>query len=360
MGPLAGIKVLEIKGLGPGPYAGMLLADLGAQVVVVERPEAGPLAPPSEQDLFSRGKQRLTLDLKASSDRDALLELVDSADVLIESFRPGVAERLGIGPEVCLKRRAALVYARLTGWGQSGPLAQRAGHDINYLAITGVLSATGTTQTPVVPLNLIGDFAGGSLFMVMGVLAALVDVRASGKGQVIDAAIVDGAAHLMTLVHTLSSLGQWQPARASNLLDGSAPFYRVYATKDHRHVAVGALEPAFFTQLITTLGLPKSDIEGQYDRQRWPEMAARLERAFKQKTRDEWAGVFAGADACVTPVLDYQEAAEHAHNVARANHVSVNGTTQAAPAPRFSRTTPAEPRAPADMATLEEVRAVWS
>ncbi len=361
MGPLAGYKIIEIKGLGPGPYAGMLLADLGADVLVIERPSGGGgLAPPSDSDLFSRGKSHLSLDLKTTSGKTVLLDLVAHADALFESFRPGVAERLGLGPDACLAVNPALVYGRMTGWGQEGPLSQTAGHDINYISLTGVLSAVGPTDRPVPPLNLVGDFAGGSLFLVTGMLAALLEAQKSGKGQVVDAAITDGTAHLMTLMYTLGSVGLWQPQREHNMLDGGAPFYSVYKTRDDRFVAVGALEPQFFAQLIKGTGLSDRFVSRQNDPAVWPELKTALSEVFLGRTRDEWSEIFSLTDACVSPVLDYEEATGHPHNVARATYANVDGVMQPAPAPRFSRTACALPSRPEKVATfLDEKLADW-
>lgn len=349
MGPLAGYRILEIKGIGPGPYAGMLLADLGAEVVVIERPGQLPgLAPPSVVDLFSRGKRNVALDLKTDEGREALLRLVGSADALFEGFRPGVAERLGFGPDVCLGRNPRLVYGRITGWGQDGPLAPMAGHDINYISLTGVLDAIGSPDRPALPLNLVGDFAGGSLFLVIGMLAALLEAHKSGRGQVVDAAITDGTAHLMTMIYTLSRLGLWHTARERNMLDGGAPFYGVYRTKDDRFMSVGALEPQFFSRFAELIGLPEHLSNNQNDPSTWKELKTALSDAFVTKTRDEWTTVFADSDACVAPVLNYTEAPDHPHNAARATYLENTAGVQPSPAPRFSRSrceAPAAPRA---------------
>ena len=361
MGPLSGYKIVELKGIGPGPYAGMLLADLGAEVVVVERlPATVGLAPPASADLFSRGKKSVALDLKSTQGRDVLLKLVENADAIFEGFRPGVVERLGIGPDECLARNRKLVYGRITGWGQSGPLSHSAGHDINYISLTGVLDAIGSGDKPVPPLNLVGDFSGGSLFLVAGMLAAMLEAQKSGEGQVVDAAITDGSAHLMTLFYTLSNLGVWTPQRASNMLDGGTPFYGVYETADARYVSVGALEPKFFAELIQRLELPESMINEQNNPARWSELKSALTHAFKGKTRDEWADLFAGSDACVTPVLNYEEAIDHPHNSARQSYFKVDGVNQPAPAPKFSRSKCAPPHVPhAEGADTNEVLETW-
>lgn len=362
MGPLTGLRILEIQGLGPAPYAGMLLADLGADVLVVERPaDAVSMSLPPEHDLFLRGKRRLKLDLKAPSDLAVLLQLVERSHALIEGFRPGVAERLGFGPDTCLAKNPGLVYGRMTGWGQEGPLADKAGHDLNYIGLTGALAAMGSEEQPMVPLNLLGDFAGGSLFLVVGLLAALHEQQRSGQGQVVDAAIVDGTTHLMTLFHTFSRLGLWQPQRASNLLDGGAPFYRVYPTRDGEFMAVGALEPKFFARVVETLGLPERFLSTQHEKSAWPEMTRCFEEAFVAKTRDEWVAAFDSVDACVTPVLSSEEAPEHAHNTARSSRLEVEGVSQSGIAPRFSRSASACPEpVPPEPIDSKTALAAWS
>ncbi|MFK8053899.1 MAG: CaiB/BaiF CoA transferase family protein [Woeseiaceae bacterium] len=339
MGPLAGIRVLEIRGIGPGPYAGMLLADMGAEVVVVER-SAGTtgITIPAAADVAMRGKQSIAINLKTPEGVATLLTMVEQSDVLFEGFRPGVAEKLGIGPDVCLARNPKLIYGRITGWGQDGPLSQSAGHDINYISLTGSLAAIGGPDKPAVPLNLIGDYAGGSHFLVMGILAALLEVQRSGKGQVIDAAITDGSANLMALFHTLGSLGQWRPDRQSNLLDGGAPFYDVYETADAKHVSLGSLEPQFFAEFVRLAELDPDLFSQQHDVGRWPAQRQALNARFIEKTRDEWAQLFEGSNACVTPVLTHAEAPHHPHNHARQTYLEIGGVTQPAPAPRFSRT----------------------
>lgn len=341
-GPLAGLRVLELAGLGPSPHGAMLLADLGADVVRVDRPAGGALqlvAP--ERDQLLRGRRSVTADLKRDSGRDLVLDLVERADVLIEGFRPGVTERLGIGPADCRARNHRLVYARMTGWGQDGPLAQRAGHDIGYLALTGMLHAIGPAEKPVVPLNLVGDFGGGSMFLVLGIMAALYERERSGTGQVVDAAIVDGTTALSQMVWALRGVGGWNDTRADNLLDGAAPFYDTYACSDGRHVAVGALEPQFYDALLDGLGVDEEELPAQHDRCGWPQLRARFTEVFATGTRDEWAAVFAPTDACVVPVLSAAEATRHPHMVARGTFIEADGVVQAAPAPRFSRT-PAE------------------
>ena len=338
-GPLAGLKVLELAGLGPGPHGAMLLADLGADVVRVDRPGGGGLElVPRAQDQTLRGRRSVTADLKSDEGRELVLSLAAKADVLIEGLRPGVTERLGIGPADCQARNPGLVYARMTGWGQDGPLAQRAGHDIGYLALTGMLHAIGPAEKPAVPLNLVGDFGGGSMFLVLGIMAALHERRTSGLGQVVDAAIVDGTPVLAQMQWAYRGAGVWDDTRQSNLLDGAAPFYDTYTCADGEHVAVGALEPQFFAQLVAGLGLADAGLPHQHDLARWPELRAAFTETFASRTRDEWAKAFVDTDACVVPVLSMAEAAVHPHNVARGTFVEADGVVQPVPAPRFSRT----------------------
>jgi alpha-methylacyl-CoA racemase len=342
-GPLRGLRVVELAGIGPGPFAAMLLADLGADVVRVDRPGPGsPLAVDPSHDLLNRGKRSVTADLKRDRDRELVLALTDRADALIEGFRPGVAERLGVGPEAVLARNPRLVYGRMTGWGQDGPLATSAGHDITYLAVTGALHAIGRAGgPPQVPANLLGDFAGGSLYLVVGLLAALREAGRTGRGQVVDAAITDGAVHLTTLLYGLSAAGRWRDERGVNLLDTGAPFYDVYPARDGGYLAVGALEPQFYAEFIRLLA-PGDDLPGQYDRARWPELRARLATAFATRTREEWAEVFEGTEACVAPVLSLAEAAEHPQLASRGTFERRDGVVQPAAAPRFTGT-PAGP-----------------
>jgi alpha-methylacyl-CoA racemase len=337
-GPLAGVNVLEFAGLGPGPFSAMVLADMGADVLRVQRTGSQPARP---NPVVGRGMRSIELDLKSEAGREAALRLVEKSDVVIEAFRPGVMERLGIGPEPCLARNPRLVYGRMTGWGQHGPLASRAGHDINYIALTGALAAIGTADGgPVPPLNLIGDFGGGGMVLAFGIACALFEATRSGKGQVIDAAMTDGASLLMATTFGQYAAGRWQLERSSNLLDGAAHFYTTYRCADGNWVAVGAIEPQFYACLLERLGLPLSEFEPQHDQGRWPEWKTRLAQVFASRTRDEWCAVMEGADACFTPVLDMQEALEHPHNVARNTFVEVEGVRQPAPAPRFSRTVP--------------------
>lgn len=336
-GPLTGIKVIELAGIGPGPLAGQLLADLGADVISVDRKaEAQDTGRP--KDANRRGKRSIAVNLKAEGASGVILKLCETADILIEGFRPGVAERLGLGPETVHAINPALVYGRLTGWGQTGPLADRAGHDINYISITGALAAIGEKDRPVPPLNLVGDYAGGSLMLVYGVMAALISARATGKGQIVDAAMTDGSAAIMSLIHSLRASGIWQDKREANIIDGGTPFYRCYETADAGFMAVGAIEPQFFAELIRGLGLDESWCARQYDAAGWPEMKAEFERVFATRTREEWTALFEPTDACVSPVLDMSEAPSHPHNAARQTFVEIDGFPQPAPAPRFSGT----------------------
>jgi alpha-methylacyl-CoA racemase len=316
----------------------MLLAELGADVIRVDRPTGGSRLVATDYDVLNRSRPSIAVDLKVPAGRDVVLRLVEQADVLVEGLRPGVTERLGLGPEECLGRNPRLVYARMTGWGQSGPLADRAGHDINYLGLTGALHAIGTAEKPVVPLNIGADFGGGSMFLVVGILAALLERAGSGQGQVVDAAMVDGGSSLVTMIYGMLGTGLWRDRRASNLLDGGAPFYDTYACRDGRHVAVGALEPQFYAAFVDGLGLGGSLPGGQYDVAHWPEHRRLFAEAFATRTRDEWAATFAGTDACVTPVLSLHEAPSHPHLAARGTFVEQDGLPQPAPAPRFSRT----------------------
>ncbi len=338
-GPLQGVAVVELAGLGPAPFCGMVLADLGANVVKIDRIGGGNLPIGSvDHDVLNRGKRSIALDLKHPDAAEVVLRLVGEADALIEGFRPGVAERLGIGPAECLARNPALVYGRMTGWGQDGPMAGMAGHDIDYIALSGALHSIGPRSAPVPPLNLVGDFGGGGMLLAMGVLAAIINARAAGRGQVVDASMVEGSALLMASHHGFVADGWWVPRRESNLLDGAAPFYTTYETSDGRHVAVGALEPQFFAALLDGLGISAEEAGSQNEREGWPEMRELFARRFATRTREEWARHFGGTDACVAPVLSMTEASEHPHNVARGTFVDVAGVTQPAPAPRFSAT----------------------
>ncbi len=345
-GPLAGLKVVELAGIGPGPYAAMLLADMGAEVVRVERPGRQGSSVPPELDVLRRNRRSVVLDLRDPRGVEAVLSLVARADVLLEGFRPGVTERLGIGPDECWAVNPRLVYGRMTGWGQDGPLSAAAGHDIGYIAITGALHAVGRSgEPPVPPVNLVGDFGGGSTFLVMGVLAACWEAARSGRGQVVDAAIVDGATSLTGLLHGMMAGGLWRDQRGANMLDGGVPWYDTYATSDGRWMAVGALEPAFYDELVRLLELEPALMD-RSDPARWPEIRSALGQAFAARTQAEWSELFDGTDACVAPVLSLVEAADHPHLVKRATFVEVGGVVQPAPAPRFSRTTSATPEAP--------------
>jgi alpha-methylacyl-CoA racemase len=337
-GPLTGVRVVELAGIGPGPFAAMLLADLGADVVRVDRPGGTGLAIDPEYDVTNRNKRSVIVDLKAADGPAGVLDLAARADILVEGYRPGVAERLGVGPETCHARNPRLVYGRMTGWGQEGPLARRAGHDIAYLAPTGTLGLIGSPQAPPpAPANLLGDYAGGSLYLVVGVLAALHHARATGVGQVVDAAIVDGAAHLSTMIHGMLAAGGWQDRRGANLLDGGCPYYGTYETADGRYMAVGALEPQFYEEFLDLLGIPEHSA-ARKDIARWNDLREAVTARFKTRTRDEWTAVFEGSDACVAPVLSLREAPHHPHLAARGTFTDHGGITQPAPAPRFSVT----------------------
>ncbi|WP_329168245.1 CoA transferase [Streptomyces sp. NBC_01685] len=338
-GPLTGVRVVELAGIGPGPFAAMLLADLGADVVRVDRPGGSVIGVEPAFDLTNRNKRSVLVDLKSEGGAGQVLDLVERADVLLEGYRPGVAERLGVGPDACLERNPRLVYGRMTGWGQDGPLAERAGHDIGYIALTGTLSMIGRAgEPPTVPANLVGDYAGGSLYLVVGVLAALQHARTpDGTGQVVDAAIVDGAAHLATMIHGMLAAGSWHDRRGTNLLDGGCPFYGSYATSDGEYMAVGALEPRFYEEFTRLLGIG-DEAPDRNDLGRWEELRALVAERFSTRTRAEWTEIFEGTDACVAPVLSLREAPHHPHLAARSTYVEHGGLIQPAPAPRFSAT----------------------
>ena len=361
MGPLDGVRVIEIASLAPAPFGCMILADLGADVLRVDRvrPRADGGGPPPEP--LSRGRRSVGIDLKNSEGVGLLLQLADRADVLVEGFRPGVAERLGFGPQVCAQRNPGLVFARMTGWGQDGPLAATAGHDIDYIAISGALYPLGRAGgRPAPPINLLADFGGGGMLLALGVVAALLERERSGLGQVVDAAMVDGSALLTSFLYGLRAMGAWQDARGTNLLDGGAPFYDTYQAADGGYLAVGALEPQFYAALLKGLGLEGEDLPPQLDPSGWPQLRARFTAVIVTRARDEWAEVFAGTDACVTPVLSFGEVSAHPHMAARDTIITVGGVEQAAPAPRFSRTPadePTPPRAPG--ADLDAVLADW-
>lgn len=335
-GPLVGVKIVEFAGIGPGPFCGMLLADLGADVVRIDRAESVGRGHP---DLANRGKRSIAIDLKKPEGVEAALSLIEKADGLLEGFRPGVMERLGVGPDVALKRNPRLVYGRMTGWGQTGPWSQMAGHDIDYIALTGALHTMGRKdEPPAPPLNLVGDFGGGALYLAFGLLAGIIEARSSGKGQVVDCAMIDGAASLMTMFYNMKAMGIWSAERDSNMLDGGAHFYDTYTCADGKWLAIGAIEPQFHAELVKGLGLP-ADTFGMYmDRAKWPEFSQRIADVVKTKTRDEWMKVFDGTDACVAPVLSMDEAPKHPHNAERLTFVEAFGVTQPNAAPRFSRT----------------------
>ncbi|MCX4717062.1 CoA transferase [Streptomyces virginiae] len=359
-GPLAGVRVVELAGIGPGPFAAMLLADLGADVVRVDRPGGGGLAVDPAYDITNRGKRSVLLDLKSADGPARVLDLVERADVLLEGFRPGVAERLGVGPAECHARNPKLVYGRMTGWGQDGPLAETAGHDIAYIAVTGALGMIGKPgEPPAVPANLVGDYAGGSLYLVIGVLAALHHARATGTGQVVDAAIVDGTAHLTAMIHGMMAAGGWQDRRGANLLDGGCPFYGTYETSDGGYMAVGALEQQFYDTFVELLGI-EDQAPARKDLARWGELREVVAARFRTRTRAQWTAVFEGSDACVAPVLSLREAPEHPHLAARGTFTDLGGIVQPVPAPRFSTTPGALTTGPAQPgAHTESVAADW-
>jgi alpha-methylacyl-CoA racemase len=338
MGPLQGVKVIEFAGIGPGPFCTMLLSDMGAEVVRIDR-KGGRGA--NKFDITSRGRRSLALDLKKPEAVEVALKLIAQSDALLEGFRPGVMEKLGLGPDVCLKRNPKLVYGRMTGWGQSGPLAQAAGHDINYIALIGALHAIGRKgETPVPPLNLVGDFGGGALYLAFGMACALFEARGSGKGQVIDCAMTDGAASLMSMFYGFKAMGMWQDEKGGNLLDGGAHFYDAYETADGKWVSIGSIEPQFYALLLEKTGITDPDFQAQMDRAKWPSLKEKIARVLKSKTRDAWDKVMEGTDVCYAPVLSLAEAPNHPHNKARATFIELDGVVQPAPAPRFSRTKP--------------------
>ncbi len=345
MGPLSGFKVVELQGIGPGPFCGMMLADMGAEVIRVDRavnvPDSAPGAPPL--DVLARGRRSVAVDLKSTEGVETVLKLVENADALLEGFRPGVAERLGIGPDECLARNPKLVYGRMTGWGQEGPYAQMAGHDINYIALAGALAHIGRAgEAPVPPLNLVGDFGGGGMLRAFGLVCGMLEAQRSGKGQVVDAAMVDGAAVLMSMFSGMFASGALTEERGTNLLDTGSHFYDVYETSDAKFVSFGSIEPQFYAELLELSGLgAAADLPRQMDKANWPAMKERLAALVKGKTRDEWCTIMDGSDVCFAPVLTLNEAAKHPHNVQRSTFVEVAGLTQPAPAPRFSRTAPA-------------------
>ncbi|SON61182.1 Acetyl-CoA:oxalate CoA-transferase [Mycobacterium simulans] len=358
VGPLNGLRVVELAGIGPGPHAAMILGDLGADVVRIDRPSASVAGGGgTAKDAMLRNRRVITADLKSGQGRDLVLKLVAKADVLIEGYRPGVIERLGLGPEDCAKVNARLIYARMTGWGQTGPRSQQAGHDINYISLNGILHAIGrVNERPVPPLNLVGDFGGGSMFLLVGILSALWERQRSGKGQVVDAAMVDGSSVLVQMMWAMRATGMWTDVRGTNMLDGGAPYYDTYECADGRYVAVGAIEPQFYAAMLAGLGLDAADLPAQNDVARWPELRAVLTETFARHDRDHWSKVFADSDACVTPVLAFGEVHNEPHITERSTFYDVNGGLQPMPAPRFSRTPPGQPRPPA--ATVIDTQAL--
>ena len=334
-GPLQGVKILEFAGIGPAPFCAMLLSDMGAEILRIDRKGAKG---GNKYDVISRGRKSVALNLKKSEGVEAVLKLVEKADVVLEGFRPGVMERLGLGPDICLKRNPLLVFGRMTGWGQTGPYAHAAGHDINYISLTGALHAVGRSDAPVPPLNLVGDFGGGSLYLAMGICAALFEATRSGKGQVIDAAMSDGSASLMALFYGFKASGYWKDRREDNLIDGGAHFYDVYQTSDGKFVSIGSIEPQFYALLREKIGLDGSEWDGQNNKKKWPELKRKLGEIIKTKTRDEWDEIMAGTDICYAPVLNMSEAPHHPHNQARESFVEREGVMQPNVAPRFSRT----------------------
>ena len=357
-GPLEGVKVIELAGLGPGPFAAMMLADLGADVIKIDRASAArggnPAAPPA--DVLHRNRQSVAIDLKNPEGVETVLQLVEQADALIEGFRPGVCERLGIGPDVCMSRNPRLVFGRITGWGQDGPMSPRAGHDINYIALSGTLSMIGRADDrPVPPINLVGDFGGGGMLLAVGLLAATIEARTSGVGQVVDASMVDGSALLASMMYGLRAMGMWDGGHGRNMLDTGAHFYEVYETADGKFVSIGGIEPQFYAELLDRLEIDPATMPDQHDASRWDDSKAVIAARIATRTRDEWDEVFTGSDACYAPVLEPSEAMSHPHNVARGTFVNVAGVDQPAPAPRFSRTAPAVPSPPAHAGQHTEV-----
>ncbi|MBC3915954.1 CoA transferase [Undibacterium sp. CY18W] len=345
-GPLTGIRVIEMVGLGPCPFAAMMLADMGAEVIRIDRKMAAGSKNPfpmlgSKYDVMARGRRSLALDLKQEEAKNLVLELAGKADILLEGFRPGVMERLGLGPEPCMQANPRLVYGRITGWGQDGPLAQAAGHDLNYIALSGMLHAMGRADTPPVPpLNLVGDFGGGAMMLAFGVVCAALEARNSDKGQVVDAAMVDGSALLGAMIYGFRAFGAWSDQRGANMLDGGAHFYDTYACADGKYISIASIEPQFYALLLQLSGITDAAFEAQMDASKWPELKAKCASLFKTRTRQQWCELMEGTDICFAPVLDMAEAPTHPHNQARGNFVDVDGVTQPAPAPRFSRTSP--------------------
>ena len=353
MGPLKGIRIVELGGIGPVPFCATLLADLGADVVRIDRPEQAGTG--GRFDVLRRSRPTICVDLKTTEGVEAVLRLVEQADALLEGFRPGVTERLGLGPDVCLTRNPKLVYARMTGWGQSGPLSETAGHDINYIALTGALhSIRRAGQRPVPPLALVGDYGGGALYLAVGILSAILEARDSGAGQVVDSAMVEGAASLMGDYYGLYAAGSWTAEPGTNMEDSGAPFYDVYETSDGEYISVGSIEPQFYAELIERMGLAGEELPEQHDRAHWPLLKQRFEEVFRSKTRQQWCEIMEGSDVCFAPVLSLEEAPQHPQNVARRTFVEIDGVVQPAPAPRFSRTVPELPPPPAEIGADSE------
>jgi alpha-methylacyl-CoA racemase len=347
MGPLAGLKIIEIAGIGPGPFTGMLLADMGAEVISIHRRSSGGDEKSSAVNISERGKRPIALNLKSEEGVAAVLKLVESADALFEGFRPGVMERLGLGPDVCLARNPKLVFGRMTGWGQDGPMSQAAGHDINYISLSGALHAIGRKgEKPQAPLNLVGDFGGGGMFLAFGMSCAIIEAQRTGKGQVVDVSMVEGSAALMHMMYSMKAMGVWSEDRGTNLLDTGAHFYDTYETKDGKYVSIGSIEPQFYALLMEKAELDKDKFSAQMNPPKWDEMRDDLAEVFKQKTRDEWCDIMEGTDVCFAPVLAMSEVANHSHNKARGSFVEINGVTQPAPAPKFSHSKPETPSAP--------------
>lgn len=363
MGPLAGFRIVELAGIGPGPMCAMMLSDMGADVIRVDRVADSGLGMKRDPryDLLNRGRRSVAVDMKTEAGREAVLRLVAEADGLIEGFRPGVTERLGIGPDECLARNPRLVYGRMTGWGQEGPIAHAAGHDINYIALTGALHAVGSRGGPPVPaLNLVGDFGGGGLYLAFGMVCGLLEAQRSGRGQVVDSAMTDGSASLMTMVYGMFAAGAWEDERGRNAVDGGSHFYTVYETKDGKHISIGSIEDKFYAELLERTGVDPASLPEQFDRTKWPDTTDRFAAVFRTKTRDEWCEIMEGSDVCFAPVLSLGEAPAHPHNRARETFVEVDGVVQPAPAPRFSRTAPAIQRPPAHRGEhTDEALADW-
>ena len=359
MGPLNGIKIIEIAGIGPGPFCAMMLSDLGAEVVRIDRKSS--MGEGSKFNILNRGRRSVAVDLKNADGAETVLRLVEQADALIEGFRPGVMERLGLGPDVCLERNPRLVFGRMTGWGQEGPLAHAAGHDINYISLTGALHAIGRHgERPVPPLNLVGDFGGGGMMLALGVTSALLETQKSGKGQVVDAAMTDGSAALMAIIYGLNAMGIWEVERGTNMLDGGAHFYDAYECADGKWISIGSIEPKFYALLLEKGGIDDPEFQHQMDREKWPGLKAKTIDLFKTKSREEWCEIMEGSDVCFAPILDLNEAPEHPHNKARKTFIEIEGVIQPAPAPRFSRTPNAHPGPPPTVGQdTDEVLMSW-